>query len=147
MIQDSEETELTNILLFTLKKPSASVTTVGFDAPTAMMAPCHGSENSTTNVKKQKDQKKMLPGHKPNSPLLTWPGGSIASNLSTPNMPRLESVKVPTGIIIQFYYPQAPRIKYYNKCIQMLPEALHSNKKRRKCWNLNCIHAAEAAWL
>jgi len=25
----------------------------------------------------------------------TWPGGRMASNLSTPNMPRLDSVKVP----------------------------------------------------
>lgn len=31
--------KLTSILLFTLKNPSASVTTVGFDAPTAMIAP------------------------------------------------------------------------------------------------------------
>lgn len=26
---------------------------------------------------------------------LTWPGGRIASNLSTPNMPKLDNVKVP----------------------------------------------------
>lgn len=27
----------------------------------------------------------------------TWPGGRIASNLSTPNIPKLDSVKVPTN--------------------------------------------------
>lgn len=33
------DNKLTSILLFTLKNPSASATTVGFDAPTAMIAP------------------------------------------------------------------------------------------------------------
>jgi hypothetical protein len=27
----------------------------------------------------------------------TWPGGRIASNLSTPNMPKLDSVNVPAN--------------------------------------------------
>lgn len=36
---------LTSILLFTLKNPSASATTVGFEAPTAMIAPWLSVQN------------------------------------------------------------------------------------------------------
>jgi hypothetical protein len=38
-IKESIYVILTSILLFTLKNPSASAWTVGFDAPTAMIAP------------------------------------------------------------------------------------------------------------
>ena len=78
--------KLTSILLFTLKKPSLPATGVGFDAPTAIIAPFK-IVNQVIKMSSSKHLKSSLK--------LTCPGGSIASNLSTPNMPKFDRVKVP----------------------------------------------------
>jgi len=48
------------------------------------------------NLLNQKSKFNCSFGHQ-----LTWPGGSMASNLSTPNIPKFESVKVPEDITKQ----------------------------------------------
>lgn len=57
-----------------------------------MMATFHKDQTEESNpIKKVKNLK-----------LLTWPGGRIASNLSTPNMPKLDNVKVPAVKGVEF---------------------------------------------
>lgn len=71
--------------------PSFVPTTVGCDEPTAMIAPCFEIKPYYQRgvVHYMKTEVETWKVH------LTVPGGKIASNLSTPNIPRFERVKVP----------------------------------------------------
>lgn len=70
-------------------RPSLVATTVGCDVPTAIIAPY---KNKPT---KQSNSRTPSLSIRSQIRLLTVPGGRIASKRSTPNIPRLERVKVP----------------------------------------------------
>jgi hypothetical protein len=100
---------VTCIWFFIPIRPSLVPTTVGCDAPTAIIAPCinHPDQKTQTTIQSLKTSiLSVLASYRGSGgyvdfyiqvETLTVPGGRMASNRSTPNIPRLDSVKVPAN--------------------------------------------------